>query len=77
MQSFGWIGSIALAVCAAPQAWKSFTTGDSSDFSSLFLGLWLLGEFCLFIYTWGLKKWPLRVNYGANIVFILIILGYV
>jgi len=73
----GWVGSIALAVCAAPQAWKSLTTMDSSDFSIWFLSLWLVGEICLFSYTWSLRKWPLRINYGSNIVFILVILRYI
>jgi uncharacterized protein with PQ loop repeat len=77
MQLLGWIGGIALAICAAPQAWKAFSTMDSSDFSIWFLALWLLGEVCLLCYTWGLRKWPLRLNYGSNIVFILIILRYV
>ena len=29
METIGWIGSICFALCAIPQAWKSFKDGHS------------------------------------------------
>jgi uncharacterized protein with PQ loop repeat len=70
----GWLGSIALAVCAIPQAVQSYRTKSSAGINPWFIGLWGLGEACLIIYNWG--DTPLMVNYTVNLVCIAVIARY-
>jgi uncharacterized protein with PQ loop repeat len=70
----GWIGSICLAICAIPQACKSYKEKSSKGIDPWFLGLWGVGEACLIVYNWG--DIPLMVNYSVNLVCILVIARY-
>lgn len=75
MNLIGWIGAIALALCAVPQAWQSFKEKNSDGINDWFLGLWILGEVASFIYVVPTGDMPLIANYGANLV-LLGIIGY-
>lgn len=74
----GWIGSLMLAVCGAPQALKSVREGHSRGISPAFLALWLGGELSYLYSTiakFGPVSW-LVFNYVGNIVFVLVIIYY-
>ena len=72
----GWIGSILLAICAVPLAWRSLRDKHSNGVDGLFLIIWGLGE--ILTLTYVLYKWdlPLILNYGLNLVFIGIVVYY-
>lgn len=74
----GWIGGLMFALCALPQALKSYKEGNSRGISWLFLFMWLIGELFTFIYVFNKHLWdfPLLINYALNILFIIIILKY-
>jgi len=76
MEFVAWIGSILLAVCAVPQAIKSFKEKNADSLSIWFLGLWSSGEVLLLIYTWHLRDWALAFNYFANTALLMIIIRY-
>lgn len=69
-----WIGSILLALCGLPQAYRSYTDGHSRGISSTFLVMWGLGEILTFFYIIG--DLPLMINYGINIICISVIIKY-
>ena len=72
----GWLGSILLAICAVPLAYRSLVDGHSKGVDTLFLVIWTLGEICTLtyvLYNWDL---PLILNYGLNLVFIGIVVYY-
>jgi len=75
--TIGWIGSLLLATCGAPLAWKCIATGRS-DTSLLFLAMWLGGEICYVISIPMKAGWVpwLMLNYILNIVFVMIIAYY-
>lgn len=72
----GWIGSICLAICAIPQAYKSFKEKHSNGVSWSFIVLWLVGEICTLIYIIPTGSKPLIFNYVANILFVAVIFFY-
>jgi uncharacterized protein with PQ loop repeat len=72
----GWLGSICFSICAIPQAVLSIKQGHSDGTSSLFLGLWLLGEVCTIAYVLPKLDYPLLVNYIGNLACLLVILRY-
>lgn len=66
----GWIGSILLAFCAAPQALKAYVDGEAKGLSLITLIMWTTGEVCTLIallYESQLKYY-LIFNYGCNIL---------
>ena len=72
----GFLGSILLALCGAPMAYKSYKDGHSEGVSGLFLFMWTFGEvltLAYVLYNWDL---PLILNYGVNLIFIAIIVKY-
>jgi len=74
----GWISSILFGLCAVPQAWQSYKTGNSEGVNMMFLWLWLLGEMFAQVYVYqkhGLDM-PLLVNYWFNMILIMIIMKY-
>ena len=76
LTTLGWIGSWALAICGAPEAWKAFKNKDSS-LGWPFLCLWYMGEiFVLLPVMFELKTPYLMLNYGLNVFFISVIIGY-
>jgi len=70
----GWISAAMLAVCAVPQMAHTLYTGDTQSFTWSFLLLWTFGDFGLLYYTWHLRSWALRFNYGLNAVAVAVIL---
>lgn len=76
MDALGWIGSFLFAVCAIPQAYKSYKDGHSDGLGWGFLLMWFFGEVLCLIYATGLGAWPLVGNYVFNFLALLVILYY-
>ena len=79
MNIIGWIGSILLAFCGIPQAYKCYKKGNTDGISKIFAFMWLLGEICFAIAVWvefGFILW-MMANYFINIISVLIILRYI
>lgn len=76
LELIGWIGSIAFAICALPQAYQSYKDGHSNGVTWGLIVLWWIGEWCSLIYVIPMMKWPLIANYVGNIVFVGIITYY-
>jgi uncharacterized protein with PQ loop repeat len=76
MQTLGWIGSILLAICGLPQAWKSYKEKHSDGISWGFLTLWGLGELFAFVYVLSRLDYPLIFNMSINLLAISVILYY-
>lgn len=73
----GWIGSILLAFCGAPQAIKTVREGHAKGLDPTFLCFWTFGEIFTFyaIYV-QIHSVYLMFNYAANLVFLAIIWKY-
>ena len=76
MELVAWIGSILLAVCAVPQAIKTFREKNADSLSSWTLAMWGAGELLLAIYTIDLQDWALAFNYTVNLISISVIVRY-
>ncbi len=77
MEILGWIGSLLLAFCAAPQAVKSAKEGSTQGVSPTFLWAWFWGEiFTLFYVVFDKFSIPLIINYFVNLIFISIIIWF-
>ena len=69
IEAIGWIGSMAFAICAFPQCYKTYKTKSTKDLSWLMLILWLIGGVFSFIYVLSMNldmgeyQFPLLVNY--------------
>ena len=75
--SFGWIGSILLAICGLPMLIKSYKEGHAEGVSLLFLLAWWLGEVLLLVFVIGkFKGIILILNYSANVLLVTGILYY-
>lgn len=72
----GYLGSIALACCGAPQAYKSYKDKNSDGISKGFLGLWTSGEVLTLIYIIPKADIPLLINYSLNLIFLSVIIYY-
>lgn len=74
----GWIGSIFLSVCGAPQAYESYRTKSSAGISHMFLWLWFIGEVTTLTYIIAQLGFNpiLLINYTLNIIFIVVIMYY-
>jgi len=76
MENLGWIGSILLAFCGLPQCIDSIKSGNSKGLNWGFLLMWFFGEIFTFYYVANNIDLPLILNYGANIIFLIIIIKY-
>jgi len=76
IESFGWLGGLLLATCGAPMAWQSHKQGHSDGIAKGFLWMWFWGEIFVLIYVLPQLLYPLIINYGFNIVLVLIVLKY-
>lgn len=76
LEVVGWIGSVAFALCGAPQAMKSYKEGHSHGISWGLLSLWFIGEVCTLIYVIPKSHLPLIFNYLGNLFFVAIIIYY-
>ena len=76
--TLGWIGSVLLAVCGAPQAWTCFRAGNARGISPAFVAMWLAGEVCYVVSVqmkFGWVEW-MMFNYALNICFASVIAFY-
>lgn len=71
-----WVGAVAFAVCAIPQAWACFKQKHAAGLDWSFLLLWLLGELCFLVYSIHLWDLPLMTNYIANGLSLFVIIYY-
>jgi uncharacterized protein with PQ loop repeat len=71
-----WIGAFFLALCGLPQAALCWKNGNARGMDPYFLAMWLMGELLMFAYVVYLGDWPLTVNYGLNLVVLLVIWRY-
>lgn len=76
IELLGYVGSVCLAACAAPEAWKCWRTKEPSGASRGLLVLWSAGELCTFAYVLPKADVPLLLNYGSNIVFLSVVWYY-
>lgn len=77
IELIGITGSILLALCGAPQAWKSFQDKHSDGIAWGFLNMWAIGEILLLIYIiYTTMDWILIANYGVNLFTLAIIIRY-
>jgi uncharacterized protein with PQ loop repeat len=73
----GAVGVTLLALCALPQAWRSWQRGHSRGVSSWLLWPWFVGEVLTFVYVAVTQPDGLLLaNYGANAVMVAVILRY-
>lgn len=72
----GWLGSLFLAVCAFPQAWKSIKEGHSHGLTAGLLWLWGGGEVLSLFYVLMVDDAPLIFNYACNAVSMAVIIWY-
>jgi len=74
----GWIGAIAYACCAFPQAVRCWRNGHGEGLSATMLWVWLVGGVSMLIaipLKFGWVPW-LMMNYAGNISALLIIMRY-
>lgn len=77
LEIIGWTGSMLFALCAVPQAYKSWQDGHSSGLSWTFLIMWFLGEILSFAYIMHKNDvLPLIANYILNFTFLIVIIKY-
>lgn len=76
LELIGWIGGICFALCAIPQAYKSWKDGHSEGITWGLLILWIVGEVFSLVYVWPTQKWPLIVNYASALLWTSIITWY-
>jgi hypothetical protein len=62
IDSIGWIGNVALALCGAPLAHESYKQGHSNGISRKFLWLWFCGDASVIVYV------PARVGFNGPII---------
>lgn len=79
IEMFGWLGGMLLAFCGLPEAIKT-VWNRRCDVSFSFLIMWLFGEVLSLVYVAFKNEQvdllPLLLNYGINIVFILVMLYF-
>ena len=76
LELLGWIGATCFAICAFPQAYKSYKDGNSAGISWGLLSLWMVGELCMLAYISPKRDYPLILNYVGNIISVGIIIKY-
>ena len=75
----GWIGSLAFAICGAPQAYQCWKQKHADGISAAFLALWVIGEVCSLIFvvlTIHPLSYPLVMNYALNLFFTLVMVRF-
>ena len=76
IETIGWIGAVAFAICGAPQAYKSWKEGHAHGLAWSFLVLWYIGELFGLVYVIALLSYPLIFNYAFNVILVTVILRY-
>lgn len=73
----GWIGAIAFSLCGLPQAYDSYKEGNSDRLNVYYLTLCSIGEIgTLFALISESHLWYMLFNYGANLIFLLVMWKY-
>lgn len=76
IETYGWVGSILLALCAIPETIIAIRTG-TCKLSWVFLLMWFFGEIFVLIPVISTLNSPyLTFNYGTNACLILIMICY-
>lgn len=77
IEIIGWVGSVCFSLCALPQVIKCYRQGHAHGLDSTFLWLWFIGEIAMLIYTaLSFDSLQLLLNYGFNLICLIIILKY-
>ena len=78
METLGFVGAALLAMCALPQAIKSYRDGVTYGLSTTFLWTWYVGEIIMlyYVYTTISDEGPLFCNYLFNTLLLTVILYY-
>jgi uncharacterized protein with PQ loop repeat len=76
IQLCGWIGSLAFAFSALPQALKSYKEKHSRGVADGMMILWTIGEVTMLIYGFGIMQWPIIFNCIFNTIYISVIIYY-
>jgi uncharacterized protein with PQ loop repeat len=69
------IGSILLALCGMPEAYKCYKT-KSCTLGWPMLIMWFVGEVLLIIFAFQTVQYFLLLNYFSNLAFLLIMMRY-
>lgn len=72
---FATIGSVLLACCGAPEAYRAFKL-KRCDVGYGMLLSWLIGELFLIVFAIQTTQYVLLINYLTNVLFIAIMLYY-
>ena len=75
MEVAALIGSICFAICGVPAAYMAWKE-KSCNHSWLYLLLWGVGEVLTAMYAIHKQEWILLLNYGPNILWILMLMYY-
>ena len=75
MELVGYLGGFLLAICAIPEAYRSWVN-KRSDIGYGMLLTWFFGEILTLIYVLPKGDMPLILNYSLNILFICVIIKY-
>ena len=74
LNKIGWVGSILLSLCGAPEAYRAMTAWKY-EISVPFIVMWGLGELLVLVpVVLEIRKPYLIFNYSANLFFITLIL---
>ena len=74
MNNLALIGSVLLALCGLPIAIDAIRN-KHSDINLAFYLMWFFGEVFTVIYVLYIQDYYLLINYGFNVLFLLIV-GY-
>lgn len=72
---FATIGSLLLALCGLPEAYRAFKL-KRCDVGYGMLLSWLIGELFLIVFAIQTTQYVLLINYLTNVLFIAIMLYY-
>ncbi len=75
IELIGLLGSICFALCGVPAAWEAYKN-KHCHFAWGFLWLWAVGEILTLIYVLAVQEWILLLNYGVNLICIIILMYY-
>ena len=70
-----FIGSICFGICGIPAAIGAIA-GDPVSMSWIFLGLWLVGEICMIIWSIRTRMWLMLLNFIPNFLCLIILMWY-
>lgn len=74
-EAVGWLSGILLAACAVPAAFAAWRKGRD-EMDGTFLACWTVGEALGLYYVTHLGSWPLILNYGMNLMCLMVIYYY-